>query len=215
MCLETECRWLFDLSARQLRGGSSSAVRAEVGAAIASMVSGRWTRLRRHVPAGWCRPWFGPRSARSRVVERVFCSLSAAPARRHQQWRESPSPTRLVGPRREALYTGYPQAYVEYYTASRTHLALEKDAPRPRPVAPPTAGRVVAIRQVGGLHAAPMEFPAGTGRARAQLDLPWPPGPAVVGVVCALAGWRDFRCSSISSHGTPSLYHFGMAFPCR
>jgi putative transposase len=44
------------------------------------------------------------------------------------------------------------KAYVEYYMSSRTHLALEKDAPRPRPVAPPTAGRVVAIPQVGGLH---------------------------------------------------------------
>ena len=43
-------------------------------------------------------------------------------------------------------------AYVAYYTASRTHLALEKDAPLPRPVARPTAGRVVAIPQVGGLH---------------------------------------------------------------
>jgi putative transposase len=44
------------------------------------------------------------------------------------------------------------QAYVEYYTASRTHLALEKDAPLPRPVEPLTAGRVIAIQQVGGLH---------------------------------------------------------------
>jgi transposase InsO family protein len=44
------------------------------------------------------------------------------------------------------------KAYVEYYTASRTLLALEKDAPLPRPVALPTAGRVVAIPQVGGLH---------------------------------------------------------------
>jgi putative transposase len=43
-------------------------------------------------------------------------------------------------------------AYVAYYMASRTHLALEKDAPLPRPVAPPTAGRVIAIPQVGGLH---------------------------------------------------------------
>jgi putative transposase len=43
-------------------------------------------------------------------------------------------------------------AYVAYYTASRTHLALDKDAPLPRPVAPPTAGRVVAISQIGGLH---------------------------------------------------------------
>jgi transposase InsO family protein len=43
-------------------------------------------------------------------------------------------------------------AYAAYYMASRTHLALEKDAPLPRPVALLTAGRVVAIPQVGGLH---------------------------------------------------------------
>jgi putative transposase len=35
---------------------------------------------------------------------------------------------------------------------SRTHLALEKDAPTPRPVAPPASGRIVAIPQVSGLH---------------------------------------------------------------
>jgi hypothetical protein len=33
-----------------------------------------------------------------------------------------------------------------------THLALEKDAPLPRPIARPTARRVVAIPEVGGLH---------------------------------------------------------------
>jgi putative transposase len=42
--------------------------------------------------------------------------------------------------------------YVEYYTVSRTHLALEKDAPLPRSIAPPATGRVVAIPQVNGLH---------------------------------------------------------------
>jgi transposase InsO family protein len=42
--------------------------------------------------------------------------------------------------------------YVRYYTRSRTHLALEKDAPTPRPIAPPAAGRIVAIPQVSGLH---------------------------------------------------------------
>jgi len=31
-------------------------------------------------------------------------------------------------------------------------LALEKDAPVSRTVAPPTAGAIVAIAQVGGLH---------------------------------------------------------------
>ena len=44
------------------------------------------------------------------------------------------------------------KGYVEYYTASHTHLALKRDTPLPRPVAPPAAGRVVAIPQVGGLH---------------------------------------------------------------
>jgi putative transposase len=43
-------------------------------------------------------------------------------------------------------------AYVAYYTRSRTHLSLEKDSPTPRPVMPPTAGRVVAIPEVNGLH---------------------------------------------------------------
>jgi putative transposase len=42
--------------------------------------------------------------------------------------------------------------YLTYYHQSRTHLSLAKDSPRPRPIAPPTLGAVVAIPQVGGLH---------------------------------------------------------------
>src|SRR2546426_12499761 len=42
--------------------------------------------------------------------------------------------------------------YLGYYHASRTHLALGKDAPEPRPVEPPERGDVVAVPQVGGLH---------------------------------------------------------------
>ena len=42
--------------------------------------------------------------------------------------------------------------YVAYYMPSRTHLALGKDAPTSRPATPPSAGRVVATPQVGGLH---------------------------------------------------------------
>jgi putative transposase len=42
--------------------------------------------------------------------------------------------------------------YFAYYQRYRTHLALGKDAPEPRAVAPPEQGRVVAIPQVGGLH---------------------------------------------------------------
>ncbi len=44
------------------------------------------------------------------------------------------------------------RSYLLYYHGSRTHLALEKDAPEPRAVEPPEHGRVVALAQVGGLH---------------------------------------------------------------
>ena len=42
--------------------------------------------------------------------------------------------------------------YLAYYMRSRTHLALGKDTPISRPVTPPSAGRLVAIPEVGGLH---------------------------------------------------------------
>ena len=37
--------------------------------------------------------------------------------------------------------------YLDYYQLSRTHLSLEKDAPEPREVQPPTMGEVVACRK--------------------------------------------------------------------
>jgi len=42
--------------------------------------------------------------------------------------------------------------YLAYYLHSRTPLALDKDPPFSRAVAPPSAGSVVATPQVGGLH---------------------------------------------------------------
>jgi hypothetical protein len=45
--------------------------------------------------------------------------------------------------------------YLAYYHQSRTHLSLAKDSPRPRPIAPPTLGPVVASPQVDGLHRPP------------------------------------------------------------
>ena len=42
--------------------------------------------------------------------------------------------------------------YCSYYEQSRTHLALDKDTPIPRPVMPPSDGDIVAIPEVGGLH---------------------------------------------------------------
>ena len=44
------------------------------------------------------------------------------------------------------------RSHLRYYHGSRTHLALEKDAPEPRAVEPPEIGRVVAVARVGGLH---------------------------------------------------------------
>jgi hypothetical protein len=42
-------------------------------------------------------------------------------------------------------------AYFQYYHRSRTHLALAKDAPDGR-VRGASAGHIVAIPEVGGLH---------------------------------------------------------------
>ncbi len=40
----------------------------------------------------------------------------------------------------------------DYYHHSRTHNALDDNAPFPRVVEPPSRGRAAAIPQVGGLH---------------------------------------------------------------
>ena len=42
--------------------------------------------------------------------------------------------------------------YLRYYHKSRTHLGLEKDCPRPRPVESLELGSVNAEPMVGGLH---------------------------------------------------------------
>jgi hypothetical protein len=42
--------------------------------------------------------------------------------------------------------------YLVYYHRSRTHLALNKDAPDPRPIAPSATGKIVQLPEVGGLH---------------------------------------------------------------
>jgi len=80
----------------------------------------------------------------------------------HSPW-QSPYEERLIGSvRREcpdhvivlnpAHLHGILQDYFAYYHRSRTHLGLAKDAPEPRPVQGPSAGRIVALPQVGGLH---------------------------------------------------------------
>jgi putative transposase len=42
--------------------------------------------------------------------------------------------------------------YVAYYSQWRPHLSLDKDAPLSRPRHPSSAGRIVQIPEVGGLH---------------------------------------------------------------
>ena len=42
--------------------------------------------------------------------------------------------------------------YFAYYPEARTHLSLDKDAPDGRSVERPERGRVISIREVGGLH---------------------------------------------------------------
>jgi putative transposase len=42
--------------------------------------------------------------------------------------------------------------YFQYHHKTRTHLSLNKDCPETRPIHPPTAGKIIAFPEVGGLH---------------------------------------------------------------
>ena len=44
------------------------------------------------------------------------------------------------------------RAYFSYYHKARTHRALDKQCPEPRPVEQPDLGTVIALPHVGGLH---------------------------------------------------------------
>ncbi len=44
------------------------------------------------------------------------------------------------------------KSYITYYNLSRTHMALDKDAPVPRKCWSPTDGQIVVFPEVGGLH---------------------------------------------------------------
>jgi len=46
----------------------------------------------------------------------------------------------------------YLHAYADYYYRWRTHLTLGKHAPEPRRAQPPIEGRVIDLRELGGLH---------------------------------------------------------------
>jgi putative transposase len=94
-------------------------------------------------------------SATALGIEEVLC----AP---HSPWQNAFA-ERLIGSiRRECLdhvivfhepgLRRVLRSYFKYYTHSRTHLSLDKDAPIPRSIQPPELGRVVELSEVGGLH---------------------------------------------------------------
>jgi hypothetical protein len=43
-------------------------------------------------------------------------------------------------------------SYFHYYHKTRTHLSLNKDCPQPRHIQLPSAGKIIAFPEVGGLH---------------------------------------------------------------
>jgi transposase InsO family protein len=43
-------------------------------------------------------------------------------------------------------------SYFQYHHHVRTHLSLGKDCPQPRPIQPASAGNIIALPEVGGLH---------------------------------------------------------------
>jgi putative transposase len=43
-------------------------------------------------------------------------------------------------------------SYIQYHHRTGTHLSLDTDCPQPRPIQPPSAGRIIAFPGVGGLH---------------------------------------------------------------
>jgi putative transposase len=42
--------------------------------------------------------------------------------------------------------------YFQYHHGARTHLSLNKDCPQPRRIQLPSAGEIIALPEVGGLH---------------------------------------------------------------
>jgi transposase InsO family protein len=80
----------------------------------------------------------------------------------HSPW-QNPYVERVIGTQRrecldhvvvlgEAHLRRMVRSYVGYYHQTRSHLALEKDAPEPRSVQLPEEGDVIEIPEVGGLH---------------------------------------------------------------
>jgi putative transposase len=98
-------------------------------------------------------------SFRQRVRGMGIDEILTAP---HSPW-QNPFAERLIGSiRRECLdhvlvlgerhLRRTLARYFAYYHRARTHLSLDKDAPHGRPIERPELGRVIPVREVGGLH---------------------------------------------------------------
>src|SRR5438445_8835624 len=96
---------------------------------------------------------------RKRVNGMGISEVQTAP---HSPW-QNPFAERLIGSiRRECLdhvvvlgerhLRRTLTRYFAYYHRARTHLSLDKDAPDGRPIERTALGRVISIREVGGLH---------------------------------------------------------------
>ena len=98
-------------------------------------------------------------SFRQRVRGMGIDEILTAP---HSPW-QNPFAERLIGSiRRECLdhvlvlgerhLRRTLARYFAYYHRARPHLSLDKDAPHGRPIERPGLGRVIPVREVGGLH---------------------------------------------------------------
>jgi hypothetical protein len=83
------------------------------------------------------------RAFRNRVTAMGILDVQTAP---RSPWQNG-YVERIIGSLSRIL-----KCYFAYYNQSRTHLALNKDAPIPRPTASASGDQVVAIPEVGGLH---------------------------------------------------------------
>ena len=91
--------------------------------------------------------WVGATTARAMGIEEIV----TAP---RSPW-QNPYVERLIGSiRRECLdhiiifnerhLRGVLSRYFQYHHRTRTHLSLDKDCPQPRPIQPPSAGKIIA-----------------------------------------------------------------------
>jgi putative transposase len=102
---------------------------------------------------------FTERPSNQQVAEMGICEVLTAP---RCPWQNAYAERFIGSLRRECLdhmiifnessLRRILKAYFEYYEHSRTHLALEKDAPASRVIQPPELGEIVELPQVGGLH---------------------------------------------------------------